>query len=62
MKKEIWTYLETDGRGELVSSSVELLAKAKIIAAAAEEEEKKLKALEKAEAKAQKAAKKAAKK
>ena len=38
MKKEIWTYLETDGRGELLSTSGELLAKAKIIAAAAEEE------------------------
>lgn len=34
MKKEIWTYLETDG------TSKELLAKAKIIAAAAEDEEK----------------------
>ena len=38
MKKEIWTYLETDGRGELLSTSKELLAKAGIIAAAAEEE------------------------
>ena len=33
MKKEIWTYLETDGRGELLSTSKELLAKAGIIAA-----------------------------
>ena len=41
MKKEIWTYLETDGRGGLVSSSVELLAKAKIVAAAAEIREEK---------------------
>lgn len=40
MKKEIWTFLETDGKGELLSTSKELLAKAKIIAAAAEEEEK----------------------
>lgn len=40
MKKEIWTYLETDGRGELLSASAELLAKAKIISAAAEEKEK----------------------
>lgn len=40
MKKEIWTYLETDSRGGLASTSKELLAKAKIIAAAAEEEEK----------------------
>ena len=40
MKKEIWAYLETDSRGELLSSSKELLAKAGIIAATAEEEEK----------------------
>ncbi len=40
MKKEIWTYLETDRSGELLSTSKELLAKAKIIAAAAEEEKK----------------------
>ena len=40
MKKEIWTFLETEGKGELRSTSKELLAKAKIIAAAAEEEEK----------------------
>ena len=40
MKKEIWTYLETDGNGELLSTSKELLAKAKIVAEAAEEEEK----------------------
>ena len=40
MKKEIWAYLETDSRGELLSSSKELLAKAGIIAATAEEEAK----------------------
>lgn len=39
MKKEIWTYLETDSRGELLPASKELLAKAGIIAAAAKQEE-----------------------
>ena len=36
--KEIWTYMETDGRGDLLSTSKELLAKAEIIAAAAGQE------------------------
>jgi electron transfer flavoprotein alpha subunit len=39
MKKEIWTYLETDGRGELLPTSIELVARAKVIAAAAEQAE-----------------------
>ena len=40
MKKEIWTYLETDVSGDLLPTSKELLAKAGIIAAAAEQEQK----------------------
>ena len=39
MKKEIWTYLETDGRGELLPTSIELVVRAKVIAAAAEQAE-----------------------
>ncbi len=39
MMREIWTYLETDGQGDLFPASKELLAQAKIIAPAAQEKE-----------------------